>query len=152
MDFKIQLAQIIARVSNLSEAEVISLLTTPPQGMGDYAFPCFLVAKEQKKSPIDVSRELSAKISAHFIEKVESKGPYINIFLAKSLVSNSVLEGIFTSKSFEIKLGSGKVMIEYSSPNTNKPLHVGHLRNNVLGLAISNLLTSTGRSEERRVG
>jgi arginyl-tRNA synthetase len=144
MDFKIQLTQIIARVSNLSEAQVISLLTTPPQGMGDYAFPCFLVAKEQKKSPIDVSRELSAKISAHFIEKVESKGPYINIFLAKTALSASVLEGIFTGSSFETPLGTGKVMVEYSSPNTNKPLHVGHLRNNILGLAISNLLSSTG--------
>jgi len=144
MDFRQQIALIIAKETNATEEVVSALLTVPPMGMGDYAYPCFIVAKDQKKSPMLVSSELSAKINAPFIEKVESKGPYINIFLAKTAVSNSVLEGIFTGKAFETKLGSGKVMVEYSSPNTNKPLHVGHLRNNILGLAISNLLSSTG--------
>lgn len=146
MDFKEQIVSMLAKETSTSEDNVRSLLSVPPQGMGDYAYPCFIVAKNQKKSPVLVSNELSAKINAPFIEKVESKGPYINIFLAKSSVSNSVLEGIFTGKAFETKLGSGKVMVEYSSPNTNKPLHVGHLRNNILGLAISNLLSSTGHN------
>ena len=144
MDFKEQIVSIIAKQTSTSEEVVRSLLTVPPSGMGDYAYPCFIVAKSEKKSPIVVSSELSTKISASFIEKVESKGPYINIFLAKTSVSTSVLAGIFTGSAFETKLGSGKVMVEYSSPNTNKPLHVGHLRNNILGLAISNLLSSTG--------
>jgi len=144
MDFKEQIISIIAKETSTSEELVRSLLTVPPIGMGDYAYPCFIVAKEQKKSPVLISSELSTKISASFIEKVESKGPYINIFLAKTSVSNSVLASIFTGAAFETKLGSGKVMVEYSSPNTNKPLHVGHLRNNILGLAISNLLSSTG--------
>jgi arginyl-tRNA synthetase len=146
MDFKEQIVLIISKVSDLGEDQIAPLLTVPPQGMGDFAFPCFIIAKNQKKSPIAVSSELAAKINAPFIEKVESKGPYINIFLAKTALSESVLEGIFTGKAFETKLGSGKVMVEYSSPNTNKPLHVGHLRNNILGLAISNLLSSTGHN------
>ena len=144
MDFKEQIVVILAKETNTTLDEVLALLTVPPIGMGDFAYPCFIVAKNEKKNPVAVSSELSIKINAPFIEKVESKGPYINIFLAKNAVSTSVLAGVFNGSAFEIKLGSGKVMVEYSSPNTNKPLHVGHLRNNILGLAISNLLSSTG--------
>jgi arginyl-tRNA synthetase len=144
MNFKEKIAQLIAAEIGLSEEEVLSLLVVAPTGMGDYAFPCFIVAKTVKKSPIVVSSELSKKIFASFLEKVESKGPYVNFFLSKSSLSISALEGIFTGEALKTKLGSGKVMVEYSSPNTNKPLHVGHLRNNILGLAISNLLTQTG--------
>ena len=144
VDFRLDLVKLISSKSNTPEEVIDKLLTIPPQGMGDYALPCFVIAKEQKKNPIEFSSWLSTQINAHFIEKVESRGPYINIFLSKETLSESVLEGIFTEKSFQTNLGSGRVMIEYSSPNTNKPLHVGHLRNNVLGLAIANLLESTG--------
>jgi arginyl-tRNA synthetase len=146
MDFKEKIAQLIANYASIEENAALQLLTIPPQGMGDFAFPCFVIAKNQKKNPVAVSQELSSKITAPFLEKVESKGPYLNFYLAKTALSSSVLEGIFTGKTFDIKLGSGSVMVEYSSPNTNKPLHVGHLRNNTLGLAISNLLKSTGHT------
>jgi arginyl-tRNA synthetase len=144
MDFKDKLAELIAKETKLPREQVISLLTTPPMGMGDYAFPCFIAAKEQKKNPMEISRALANKISAKFIEKIEAKGPYLNVFLSKESLSTSALEGIFTGSALETKLGKGKVMVEYSSPNTNKPLHVGHLRNNTLGLALSNLLEETG--------
>lgn len=146
MDFKDKIVDLLVVQTNLPKEQITSLLTIPPIGLGDYAFPCFIVAKNLKKNPIEVSSELASKISAPFIEKVESKGPYLNIFLAKSALSESVLEGIFVGKAFEVKLGSGKVMVEYSSPNTNKPLHVGHLRNNILGSAIANLLKTTGHN------
>jgi len=144
MDFKEQVAELLSKQTGLSKEEILALITVPPQGMGDYAYPCFVLAKQQKKAPNLVSNELMHKISAPFIEKVEAKGPYLNIFLAKTALSSSVLEGIFSGKTLGVKLGSGKVMVEYSGPNTNKPLHVGHLRNNSLGLAISNLLEETG--------
>ncbi|MFA5931747.1 MAG: arginine--tRNA ligase [archaeon] len=146
MDFKDKIVDLLVAQTALPKEQIISLLTIPPIGLGDYAFPCFIVAKNLKKNPIEVSVELASKISAPFIEKVESKGPYLNIFLAKSALSESVLEGIFVGSAFEVKLGSGKVMVEYSSPNTNKPLHVGHLRNNILGSAIANLLKTTGHN------
>ncbi|MFA6065061.1 MAG: arginine--tRNA ligase [archaeon] len=146
MDFKEKVAELIAQKTALDTNQVLGLLVPAPQGLGDYAFPCFIVAKNQKKSPIVVSSELASAISADFIEKVEAKGPYLNIFLAKTALSESTLEGVFTGRALEIKLGSGKVMVEYSSPNTNKPLHVGHLRNNILGLGISNLLSQTGHN------
>jgi len=144
MDFKEQIAFILAKELNMPADKALTLLSVPPQGMGDYAFPCFIAAKEQKKNPVELSKTLAGKIKSDFLEKVESKGPYINFFLSKGELSISALEAIFSGKSLQTKLGKGKVMVEYSSPNTNKPLHVGHLRNNALGLAISNLIEATG--------
>lgn len=144
MDFKEKIAQLIAKEIPLKEEQILSLLSVPPQGMGDFAFPCFIAAKEMKKNPVELSKTLASKLTAKFIEKAEAKGPYLNVFLSKEILSENTLEGIFTGKVFSQKLGSGRVMVEYSAPNTNKPLHVGHLRNNTLGLAISNLLETAG--------
>jgi arginyl-tRNA synthetase len=143
MDFKHEIAVLLSKQTGKKTEEIEPLLEVPPKGLGDYAYPCFQLAKEQKKSPIDISNAIKGTISADFIEKVESKGPYINFFLQKGTLSGVILDEVFSSKGFE-KLGSGKVLVEYSSPNTNKPLHLGHLRNQALGLAISNLLECTG--------
>ncbi len=144
MDYKEKVAELIAKNSSVAKETIMPLLSVPPQGMGDYAFPCFIAAKAQKKNPIELAQELSKLIKSDFLEKVEAKGPYLNFFISKGQLSNTALEGIFTGKALETKLGNGKVMVEYSSPNTNKPLHIGHLRNNALGLAIANLLETTG--------
>ena len=148
MDFKEKVIQLLSTETKIKSEEIKKLLTVPPKGLGDFAFPCFVLAKEMKKSPIAVAQELSEKFSgknkASFIEKVEAKGPYINFFISADNLSEQVLENIFSGVAFQTKLGKGKVMVEYSSPNTNKPLHLGHLRNNTLGLAISNLLEQTG--------
>jgi len=142
MDFKQKVADLIGKETGLNKAKVKELLEVPPQGFGDFAFPCFIVAKEQSKAPIKISESLANSISADFLEKVESKGPYVNFFIKKEALSKKVLEDIFENKP--LILGKEKVMVEYSSPNTNKPLHLGHIRNNSLGLAISNLLEATG--------
>ncbi|MCX6803970.1 MAG: arginine--tRNA ligase [Candidatus Diapherotrites archaeon] len=146
MDFKEKTAELIAKELKIPLEQALALLTTPPQGMGDYAFPCFIFAKEKKKSPVELAKEIAGKIKADFFEKVEAKGPYVNFFIAKENLSTQTLKSIFNGELFKTKLGEGKVMVEYSSPNTNKPLHVGHLRNNTLGLAIANLLESTGHN------
>jgi len=144
MDFKEKIAEIIAKETAVAKETILHQISVPPQGMGDFAFPCFIIAKAQKKNPIELAQELSKTIKSNFLERVEAKGPYLNFFISNSQLTNSALESIFTGIAFETKLGSGKVMVEYSSPNTNKPLHIGHLRNNSLGLAISNLLSATG--------
>ena len=144
MDYKEKIAQLLAKETAFNKEKIITLLEIPPQGLGDYAFPCFVLAKEAKKNPIEISKEISSKIKSDFLEKVEPKGPYVNFFISKEDLSTSVLEKIFTGKLINSN-ENGKVMVEYSSPNTNKPLHLGHLRNNILGLAISNLLEATGQ-------
>jgi arginyl-tRNA synthetase len=145
MDFKEKIAELVAEQTKLKKQEVLSLLAIPPSGMGDYTFPCFVLAKEQKKNPVQLAEQLSKKIDSRFLEKVEAKGPYLNFFVAKESLSASVLGEILSEKIFKTQFrNKEKIMVEYSGPNTNKPLHLGHLRNNSLGLAISNLLETTG--------
>lgn len=146
MDFKQKIAKLIAKETNKKESEIIDLLEIPPSGLGDFAFPCFLLAKEQKKNPQFIATDLASTISSNFLEKVEQKGPYINFFLSKSDLSRTVLENILSGKFKKSSEKKSKIMVEYSSPNTNKPLHLGHLRNNTLGLAISNLLEEKGHN------
>ncbi|NMA44751.1 MAG: arginine--tRNA ligase [Candidatus Diapherotrites archaeon] len=146
MDFR-------SKVVGLLKSEVVldnvdSLLTVAPKGLGDFAFPCFVLAKIQKKNPVQVASDVAKKLSekeTDFLEKIEAKGPYVNFFLKKEALSSVVLDNVFSKKIIN-KNEKGKIMIEYSSPNTNKPLHLGHLRNNVLGLALSNLLEEKGFS------
>ncbi len=149
MDFKEKIAKLLSKESKIEEKEALSLIVTPPKERGDYSFPCFAPAKKLGKNPVELAKDLSKKIKADFLEKVEPVGPYLNFFLSKEELSSAVLKNIFSDKVFEKKLGKGKIMVEYSGPNTNKPLHVGHLRNNSLGLAISNLLKETGFSVVR---
>jgi arginyl-tRNA synthetase len=143
MDYKEKIANLLAKEIKFDTVKIFELLEVPPGGLGDFAFPCFVLAKEIKKNPIEIAKELAGKINGDFLEKIEAKGPYINFFISKGNLSSSVLTNIFEGHLIDAT-EKGKVMVEYSSPNTNKPLHLGHLRNNALGLAISNLLEEKG--------
>lgn len=124
-----------------------SLIEVPPNSkMGDYAFPCFTLAKEFKKSPVDIAKDLSEKFQpTKEILKIECNGPYLNFFLAKEMIAKDVLSKVFDEKR---EFGKGnskeKIMIEYSSPNTNKPLHLGHVRNIILGKAVTKIAKFSG--------
>ncbi|MCX6800652.1 MAG: arginine--tRNA ligase [Candidatus Diapherotrites archaeon] len=144
MDFAEKIAGLLAKEIGLEKTEIGGLLVKPPQGMGDYSFPCFRVSKQLKEAPEAVSKRLAGKISADFLEKVESKGAYLNFFVEKEAIASSTIKKILSKKWSFSNAGKGKVMVEYSSPNTNKPLHVGHLRNNSLGAAVSNILEEAG--------
>lgn len=127
--------------------DVDSLLEVPPSPeLGDYAFPCFLLAKEYKKSPMAIAEELAKKIKPNkAIVKIQNVGSYVNFFISQTALSQETLKKIFKEKR---KYGNGKskqaVMLEYPSPNTNKPLHLGHVRNILLGNSIRNLLKKQG--------
>lgn len=144
MDFKEKIADLIAEKTSKNKKEILEKIEIPPKGMGDYAYPTFELAKEQKKNPNEIASNIASSIVADFLEKVEKKGPYINFFIAKANLSSSVLENIFNENYLNFNKKKQKVMVEYSGPNTNKPLHLGHLRNNTLGLAISNLYELLG--------
>ncbi len=126
-----------------------SLLETPPDpNMGDFALPCFFLAKARKKPPHEISKELASKFSkGTFLQEVRSNGPYLNFFISKAYAAKTILSDISKSHG---KVGHSpafvgkRIMVEYSSPNTNKPLHLGHVRNNVLGKIVSLLLASQG--------
>ena len=120
-------------------------LEIPPEHVkADYAFPCFSLSKYYKKNPAEISKELVNKLKSRYFS-VKSEGPYINFYLNKDIFVSSVLKEILRQKE---KYGSGKekkkIVLESPGPNTNKPLHLGHLRNMALGLSLSNILRKLG--------
>ncbi|MBI2671017.1 arginine--tRNA ligase [Candidatus Woesearchaeota archaeon] len=139
----------IIKNTNLQKNDIIKLLEVPPdKDLGDFSFPCFELAKRYKKSPTQISEELKNKIpKSKLIKKIEIKNGYINFFIEEKELISYTLNNIQKNKQKYGSSNTGKkrlVMIEYSSPNTNKPLHLGHVRNNVLGMSLSNLYEFSG--------
>lgn len=145
MDLRNELVKIIKPYVN----EASSLLETPPdQNLGDFALPCFQLAKQYKKSPQLIAEELSRQIKPKgILKKVQNVGPYINFFLDQSMMSNEILKEIYSKKEkfADTKEGSGKkVIIEYSSPNIAKPFGIAHMRSTMIGNALKNIYVSKG--------
>jgi arginyl-tRNA synthetase len=142
------ISNILKKFIPLSEKELTSLMEIPPSPeLGDFAFPCFTLAKILKKSPNQIALELASKIKSNEFEKVEAKGPYVNFFLNKNKLAEETLNQILKQKE---KYGSSKsskekVMIEFSQPNTHKAFHVGHIRGTSLGESLSRIMEFTGK-------
>ena len=129
----------------------ITLEVPPKHEMGDYAFPCFPLAKELKKSPPQIAEDLKNKIGEHdFLERTVVIGPYLNFFVDKKKLAEKVLKEVYKKKQ-EYGKGSCKkvIAVEFSSPNTNKPLHLGHVRNICLGESVCKILEFNGNKVKR---
>ncbi len=137
MDFQEELIKVLSEVTKLKD--VSNLLTTPPDPkMGDYAFPCFKL----KESPQKIKEKLP---ELEFIQKVDVVGPYLNFFLKPNVLAKETLTEIYKkAKSYGTARENKKIVVEYCGPNTNKPLHLGHLRNMALGNSMCNLLQFIG--------
>jgi len=147
--FQKEIIKILKQQTKLKEEQILEVLEIPlnPE-FGDYAFPCFTLSKTLKKSPKDIAEELTRKIiPTKLINRIQPIGPYINFFTNKTKLTELTLKQIIKGKD---KYGSSsinknkRIMVEYSAPNSNKPLHIGHLRNDSIGMLISNLLEFTG--------
>lgn len=130
------------KIVRLLESEGIDrageLLERPPESvLGDYALPCFTLG-----NPTAVAKELAGKIEADFLETVEAKGPYVNFFVSPEARAGLLREIGDGYGKQERK--NGRVMVEYSQPNTHKAFHVGHLRGTSLGEALSRILRYAG--------
>ena len=151
MDFKQSVVQALAGVlqDNLNEEQIKQLIETPKSSdLGDYAFPCFALAKVRHMAPAKIAEELVNAIDASGFEKVVATGAYINFFLAKTSFASAVLQEIASKGSAygDQQLGSGNVPIDMSSPNIAKPMSMGHLRSTVIGNSIAKILTKIGYS------
>ena len=119
--------------------------------MGDYAFPCFRLAKTLRKAPNLIAQDVAAKLEgSEILEKVQAVGPYVNMFLNKTWRAQFILGQVDEAAAAGIAygastVGEGKtVVMDYSSINVAKPFHIGHLRTTVIGNSISRMLQFMG--------
>jgi len=139
LDFKNVIAESISRVTEVETEEIEKYLEVPPdKKMGDYAFPCFKLAKVLKKAPPAIAEELKERIviDNSVISRFEVQGGYLNFFVNPSMLVRSVLEEIdkFKENYGSSYIGQNQtIIVEYSSPNIAKPFHIGHLRNTIIG-------------------
>ncbi len=114
---------------------------------GDYATNAALIlAKKQGKSPILIAEEIKSKIKTDLFEKIEVINGFINFFLKPEFLQKQVKEALKQDKNFgKQDIGRKKtVIIDYSSPNIAKPMHVGHLRSTIIGQALYNIYKFLG--------
>lgn len=149
MDIKLEIAKILhEKEIGMEVKDILMTLETPPnKEMGDYAFPCFRLAKTLRKAPNLIAEELYKNIKADFLAKVVNLGPYINFYINYEMMAKNTITSIIEQKDDfgRRDIGKGKnVIIEYSSTNIAKPFHIGHIRSTVQGDALKRIFKFLG--------
>ncbi len=150
MDFKEQIALAISKaVSDVDKNDIIGGIEVPSDlSMGDFAFPCFKLAKVLRKAPPLIAKEIFEKIQKpECVDKIDVVNAYINFYINKKIFVEKILSKVFELREDYGKsdYGNGKsIVIDYSSPNVAKPFHIGHLRSTVIGNALYNIFNSIG--------
>ena len=149
-DFKELIAnEIIDEALGLDTDEIKSMIEIPADdNMGDYAFPCFRLAKTLRKAPQQIAADIAEKAKgSEAFEKVENVNAYVNFFIDRAFFAGDVVKEVTEKGSSygRSEVGAGKkVIVEYSSPNIAKPFHIGHIRSTVIGNALYKLYDACG--------
>ena len=154
VNYKERIAEIISsKIDAFSLEDAIELLEIPQDSkMGDYAFPCFRLAKVMRKAPQMIAADITESIKGESLfSDVQQVNAYVNMFLSKEGYIKSTLEEAIDGENFgKSSMGEGKtVIVEYSSPNIAKPFHIGHIRSTVIGNSIYLIYDALGYKVRR---
>ncbi len=150
IDFKKEITNILdEKISEMNFEEIQSMIEIPPNSdMGDFAFPCFKLAKVFRKAPNMIANDIVEAIGENSLfEKVDTAGAYINFTIDKKTFAKTVIDEVMEKGDMfgSVDLGEGKnVIVEFSSPNIAKPFHIGHIRTTVIGSALNNIYKFLG--------
>ena len=150
LNFKEEIAKLIAQqVEGLELAEIQDMIEIPQDSkMGDYAFPCFKLAKTLRKAPPLIAKGIAEAIAeAEMFEKVEQVNAYVNMFISKEAFVKVTMEEVMAKGDDfgKTNIGENKpVIVEYSSPNIAKPFHIGHIRSTVIGNSLYKIYDAMG--------
>ncbi|HIG98679.1 TPA: arginine--tRNA ligase [Candidatus Woesearchaeota archaeon] len=151
--FRDAVVGLLAEHTNVSRSEISAKIEVPSDDLlGDYAFPCFFLAKELKKSPVAIATETASRVNdalasakEGIIERAHAAGPYINFFVNKAGLAATVLAAVEKEKGGYGGSKNGKIiMVEYFHANTHKAVHIGHVRNICLGESLCRILEFSG--------
>ena len=139
----------LAGLTGSAAEEVAAALGPPPNlDLGDYAYPCFALAKARGENPAETARRLAQGFRpGPLVVRVRPAGPYLNFFVDRARFAQHTLGLIYRRRDGygRTDAAAGRTaVIDFSSPNICKPLHVGHLRGTVIGNALANLLEAVG--------
>lgn len=149
MDFKKEIAEFLDKnIEELSLEDITRLLEVPKESkLGDFAMPCFSLAKEFKKAPAIIASEIKDKLEVpEFLDKIDAISGYLNFFVSRKNFSMQTIKEVLDNENYgSTNLGDGKnVILDYASLNVAKPFHIGHLKNAVTGNSLYRIFNKLG--------